>query len=420
MQQNLWLNTGNRGECLGQSRSVFDQLQRGALVAPSSGNVRSRVQNGYADLLAAASLLWPGPCHTPACRGCISWCLTGEMKRWLRGSHHGLISLALAVLLLAIDQAASFIDQHPDIPSQPAVPRRGSDEAGLKPSMIKAAPKREWVEVSARLTKSLSALSLTVPLKVPFKRPSRKTASHTGPAFEWGQFFVRDYEYGPVFEEPEQVGAVYYTDAHPFAGTEALPAGHPAKSPRRILKVNSAAESQYQALRIVSVPISQDALTSEQTTFINDMLMPAAVAFFADTLKVFPVSGPLGRDHFCNSMYTHTDPYKCAMDASANAVTCGDFILPASHLTGKDQFGGSSWCTGATSADYNGCTSYPNPGGGGGGGGGGVPNADFVLYVGARSVSPCPSNQGSGTLAFASSCQTDQYDRPTVGYVNFW
>ena len=143
------------------------------------------------------------------------------------------------------------------------------------------------------------------------------------------------------------------------------------------------------------------------------MLMPAAVAFFADTLKVFPVSGLLGRDYRCNQMYTHTDPFKCTMDASANEGSCGDLIPPASHLTGKDQFGGTEYCTGATSAAYSGCTSYPNPGGG-------VPNADYVLYVGAQSVTPCPSSQGSGTLAFASSCQTDQYDRPTVGYVNFW
>ena len=222
-----------------------------------------------------------------------------------------------------------------------------------------------------------------------------------------------EYEYGPVFEELSQVGVVSYKDDHPFTGSEVLPAGHRNK-PRRTL-VNSAAESQYQALRIVSVPISQDALTSEQATFINGMLIPAAVAFFADTLKVFPVSGPLGRDYFCGQKWTHTDPHKCYMDASADEGACGDFVPPASHLTGKDQFGGTEYCTGATSADYNGCTSYPNPAGGGG-----VPNADFVLYVGARSVSPCPSSQGSGTLAFASSCQTDQYDRPTVGYVNFW
>jgi leishmanolysin-like peptidase len=216
-----------------------------------------------------------------------------------------------------------------------------------------------------------------------------------------------------VIEEPEQVGAVYYTDAHPFAGTEALPAGHPAKSPRRILSSNSAAESEYQALRVVPVPISQSALTTEQATFNNDILMPTAVAFFADTLKVFPVPGPLGRDYFCNSMYTHTDPYKCAMDASTNARTCGDFILPDSHLTGKDQFGGAEYCTSATSAGYSSCTTYPNQGGG-------VPNADFVIYVGAQSVGSCPSSQGAGTLAFASSCQSDQYNRPTMGYVNFW
>ena len=47
-------------------------------------------------------------------------------------------------------------------------------------------------------------------------------------------------------------------------------------------------------------------------------------------------------------------------------------------------------------------------------------NADFVIYVTAQTVGSCPSEAGSGTLAFASSCRADQYDRPTFGYVNFW
>ena len=31
----------------------------------------------------------------------------------------------------------------------------------------------------------------------------------------------------------------------------------------------------------------------------------------------------------------------------------------------------------------------------------------------------CPQQSGTGTLAYAGQCQTDQYDRPTVGFVNF-
>merc|ERR1712166_1737860 len=38
------------------------------------------------------------------------------------------------------------------------------------------------------------------------------------------------YTFGPVIDEPRQVGVVdYKNDAHPFTGSEALPAGHPSK-----------------------------------------------------------------------------------------------------------------------------------------------------------------------------------------------
>ena len=69
---------------------------------------------------------------------------------------------------------------------------------------------------------SLSA-RLMIPVKVPFKAPSRKVASDTSV----------QYEYGPVFEETSQRGVVFYKDdRHPFTGSEALPVGHRNK-PRR-------------------------------------------------------------------------------------------------------------------------------------------------------------------------------------------
>ena len=223
-----------------------------------------------------------------------------------------------------------------------------------------------------------------------------------------------EYAYAPVIAEPRSVGAVYYKDTHPFTGTEALPDGHPAKKINRRSAANNAAESEYNALRIVPEPISQEALTAAQAAFINDDLMPAAIAFFADTLKVFPVSGSLAKDYTCTLAWHHTNPSQCAMDASSNGATCGNLVnVPSAHLSGKDQFGRNSHCTDPSSASYSGCTTYPNQGGG-------VHNADFVIYVTAQSVSPCPSSLGSGTLAWSRQCQADQYDRPTMGYVNFW
>jgi hypothetical protein len=32
---------------------------------------------------------------------------------------------------------------------------------------------------------------------------------------------------------------------------------------------------------------------------------------------------------------------------------------------------------------------------------------------------PCPTQAGTGTLAYAGQCRTDQYDRPIIGFVNF-
>ncbi|KAG1712564.1 hypothetical protein DVH05_000306 [Phytophthora capsici] len=46
----------------------------------------------------------------------------------------------------------------------------------------------------------------------------------------------------------------------------------------------------------------------------------------------------------------------------------------------------------------------------------GVPNTDLLIYVRAESTSACSSGS---TLAYASACQQDQYDRPTFGMVNF-
>ena len=52
--------------------------------------------------------------------------------------------------------------------------------------------------------------------------------------------------------------------------------------------------------------------------------------------------------------------------------------------------------------------------------GAGVPNVDFMVFVTAEQSASCPpSGATSGVLAYASTCQRDQYDRPTFGSVNF-
>lgn len=49
--------------------------------------------------------------------------------------------------------------------------------------------------------------------------------------------------------------------------------------------------------------------------------------------------------------------------------------------------------------------------------GDGIPDTDIVLYVTANDVSGVCSNNAA--LAYADSCQRDQNDRPTAGFINF-
>ena len=47
----------------------------------------------------------------------------------------------------------------------------------------------------------------------------------------------------------------------------------------------------------------------------------------------------------------------------------------------------------------------------------GIPNADTYVFVYAENVASCATS-GSSVIAYASSCQRDQYDRPTFGVIN--
>ncbi len=51
-------------------------------------------------------------------------------------------------------------------------------------------------------------------------------------------------------------------------------------------------------------------------------------------------------------------------------------------------------------------------------GGTGIPDSDLHVFVTAMHTGSCAVT-GSQVLAFASSCQVDQSDRPTFGIVNF-
>ena len=120
-----------------------------------------------------------------------------------------------------------------------------------------------------------------------------------------------------------------------------------------------------------------------KAAFLTQTLMPAAIAFFSSTLKVYPVSGNLKVPHTCSGNI-HGSCLQCSNTQSPQ--TCGSYVtIPADHMSTTDQMGKTKYCTGGCDSS---CTTYS--------GGTGVSSADFLIYVMAQTVGPCPATAGSG------------------------
>ena len=110
-----------------------------------------------------------------------------------------------------------------------------------------------------------------------------------------------------------------------------------------------------------------------------------------------PVAGALHYPQFCSSRWT--DAAKTCAAVSSSAETCSSVEVPA------DLIKGIMVCKDSPST---GCgTSTPN--------GAGIAGADLLLLVTAVEGGSC----GGATQAYATSCATDEFDRPIVGRVNF-
>ena len=165
-------------------------------------------------------------------------------------------------------------------------------------------------------------------------------------------------------------------------------------------------------------------LTSAQTTFLKGTLIPDAVAWFADAVKVVPVEGNLTLSQ-CNLRYTEETQINMTESTTncasvAATPTCGSGVeIPLQFLAAQEYctiggvYGGGSCPAGEW------CCREANSGSAAGGAG--VADADIVIFVTAStesSVDPgnrCPDS----AAAFASTCDQDQNDRPVAGYVNF-
>jgi leishmanolysin-like peptidase len=169
----------------------------------------------------------------------------------------------------------------------------------------------------------------------------------------------------------------------------------------------------YQPMRIkieyVEIDDFSTGMTPEKGTLIRDKLVPDAVAKWSSMLAVDPVIGNLFTNRECISFWTATG----GCGAYASETLCGTgtggetsdvkIVVNNDYMNSQLLYPGGPTDTPQT---------LPK--------GKGIPNTDFVIYVTAKSVQgKCPSSQGSsGTIAYAQTCQRDQYDRPIMGRMN--
>lgn len=144
------------------------------------------------------------------------------------------------------------------------------------------------------------------------------------------------------------------------------------------------------------------AFAEEKANFLQNTLVPAAIARWAELLSVQPIAGNLFAHRECSSQWTSFTPYKCA--SYATQTTCAEtgdgIIIPFD----EDDFGEDIAYTSSGAVDET----LPA--------GTGIPDADFAVFVTAQQTSSC----GSQTLAYAATCQRDSLtDRPTFGRINF-
>ena len=198
-----------------------------------------------------------------------------------------------------------------------------------------------------------------------------------------------------------------------------------AGAAERRRRLQAAPASSFEPIRIQTVFLGEArdgsgaVVTNTIRDYLRDHIVAAAVENWQAMLNVVRVSGRLYAARSCKASYTSApltgecgeyktaDDYFCGYDGSAlnsdMAIPIGDYAGAQEYFTGA--------CTSTTSTA--GCTTATLPARTG------VADADFVLFVTAVQTSNCPAQGAAGTLAYASTCQRDQNDRPTWGRVNF-
>ena len=145
-------------------------------------------------------------------------------------------------------------------------------------------------------------------------------------------------------------------------------------------------------------------MTAEKQSFLQNTLLPDAIEWIQASLSVVPVTGTLKYARTCAHVFQggtcHTEGPAPTCGASTSG---GDYAVPSALLDSLETcatcFTGPTPCTG--------CSTTPA--------GAGALAADFVLFVSSVATSSCSSS----TIAYASTCQRDQNDRPIFGMANF-
>uniref|UniRef100_A0A8R1HGL8 Leishmanolysin-like peptidase n=1 Tax=Caenorhabditis japonica TaxID=281687 RepID=A0A8R1HGL8_CAEJA len=179
---------------------------------------------------------------------------------------------------------------------------------------------------------------------------------------------------------------------------------HPHRHRRGIIvnKSNKPVAEKFAPLRIhLHYDKSIQNLTTELQIFVNTTLLPEAVGYWENALRVRPMKGPIRLRRKCMSSFYY---YKQGMrnvacdKACRELTTCGEADIPADHLLD---------CLACNNTDD--CQTTGNMGVG-------VNDSDFILYVTAHNSKRC---EGPDTLSYAAHCQQEvDFDRPIAGNVN--
>ncbi|XP_045509284.1 leishmanolysin-like peptidase [Colias croceus] len=166
-------------------------------------------------------------------------------------------------------------------------------------------------------------------------------------------------------------------------------------------------------------------LEQEKFEMINNTILPDAVKFWEQALKVRKTGGPIKLNRKCptRQVFIRGGRSHC-IDSCSLETMCGEVRVPEEHLnpcyvcnnTGHDcrilrqiqQEESTENTTEGNSLDYNEGDFEEPPG---------VEDTDFVLYVSALETERCRRGL---TVAYASHCQQEAaLDRPVAGHANF-